>query len=303
MSSMICALLRSPHRYLGVLELDRGLNDDPFTRDDLQRADALAANMSFAFESARQLQDRQHALFIQTVIAFSQVIEMRDPYTGGHAQRVTDYALLLAEEMNLSEMDRHHLRVGSPLHDIGKIGIDDAILRKTDRLTPEEFELMKSHTVKGAALLRTLPGLDMVLPIVRNHHERWDGEGYPDQLAGATIPLLARVVAVVDTFDAMTTDRPYRKGMPIEQALVLIEGGAGSQFDPACVEAFVRLRPLLEQQLGQRESLSPTATNLSSFLPKRAASGHSRTQARPLPEGRTEAPAPATALGVLAKAG
>jgi HD-GYP domain-containing protein (c-di-GMP phosphodiesterase class II) len=300
MSSMICALLRSPQRYLGILQLDRGCNDEPFTSDDLHRADALAANMSFAFESAHQLQERQHALFIQTVIAFSQVIEMRDPYTGGHAQRVTDYALLLAEEMNLSETDRHHLRIGSPLHDIGKIGIDDAILRKTERLTPEEFEHMKSHTVKGAALLQTLPGLDIVLPIVRNHHERWDGGGYPDRLAADAIPHLARLMAVVDTFDAMTTDRPYRVGMQIDEALVLIEGGAGTQFDPQCVEAFVRLRPVLQQQLNQYQALSQTMTNLAEFLPNRFPSAHARGYGKQLRESRTVEYA-ATASGVLAK--
>jgi HD-GYP domain-containing protein (c-di-GMP phosphodiesterase class II)/pSer/pThr/pTyr-binding forkhead associated (FHA) protein len=258
MSSIICALLRSPQRYLGVLHLDRSTNDDPFTRDDLCRADALAANMSFAFESAQQMQEKQQAMFIQTVIAFSQVIEMRDPYTGGHAQRVTDYALLLADEMKLSETDRHLLRIGSPLHDIGKIGVDDNILRKCGRLTPGEFELMKSHTVKGAALIETLPGLDVVLPIVRNHHERWDGGGYPDQLAGEEIPALARLMAVVDTFDAMTTDRPYRAGLPIDEAMAQIENCAGTQFDPKFAQAFLRLRPALHQHLNQKDAMSQT---------------------------------------------
>jgi HD-GYP domain-containing protein (c-di-GMP phosphodiesterase class II) len=225
---------------------------------------------------------------------------MRDPYTGGHAQRVTDYALLLAEEMNLSETDRQHLRIGSPLHDIGKIGIDDAILRKADRLTPEEFEHMKSHTVKGAALVQTLPGLDIILPIVRNHHERWDGCGYPDQLAATTIPHLARLMAVVDTFDAMTTDRPYRKGMQIREALVLIERGAGSQFDPACVEAFVRLRPVLEQQLCQHQSQSQTMAD-GELLPRRSLkSAHNLGHIRQLHESRS-ADLAVTMCGALAK--
>src|SRR5260370_14871080 len=138
MSSIICALLRSPRRYLGVLHLDRSVNDEPFTRDNLCRADALAANMSFAFESAQQLQEKQHAMFIQTVIAFSQVIEMRDPYTGGHAQRVTDYALLLAEDINLSETYRHHPSIRGPLPDIAKIGLFDIIVLQTGPLTRGE---------------------------------------------------------------------------------------------------------------------------------------------------------------------
>jgi HD-GYP domain-containing protein (c-di-GMP phosphodiesterase class II) len=274
MSSVICALLRSPRRYLGILHLDRGLSDEPFTRDDLHRADALAANLSFAFENAQQLQDRQQALFLQTVIAFSQVIELRDPYTGGHAQRVTDYALLLAEQLKLSETDLHHLRIGAPLHDIGTIGIDDAILRKTSRLTDDEFEQMKRHTVMGAALIRTLPGLDIVLPIVRNHHERWDGQGYPDRLAGDAIPPLARLLAVADTFDAMTTDRPYRSGLSIDQALAQIESGAGSQFDPAFAHAFLALRPTLQLHLNRKQGLTNTIHDLSllqSFRPLAAA--------------------------------
>jgi HD-GYP domain-containing protein (c-di-GMP phosphodiesterase class II) len=160
---------------------------------------------------------------------------------------------------------------------------------------------MKSHTVKGAALLQTLPGLDIVLPIVRNHHERWDGCGYPDQLAADAIPHLARLMAVVDTFDAMTTDRPYRIGMHIDEALVLIERGAGSQFDPACVEAFLRLRPVLEQHLSQYQSLSQTMTNLAEFLPKRCpAAAHHRGHGKQLRDSRTVEYA-ATASGVLAK--
>src|SRR5207237_4833705 len=138
---------------------------------------------------------RQQAMFVQTVVAFSQIIELRDPYTGGHAQRVTDYALLLADQLKLPEADLELIRIGAPLHDIGKIGIDDAVLRKTGRLTAEEFEHMKSHTVKGAVLLQTLTGLEIVLPIVSNHHERWDGSGYPDGLAGETVHQLPETVS------------------------------------------------------------------------------------------------------------
>jgi putative nucleotidyltransferase with HDIG domain len=280
MASVICALLRSHRRYLGVLHLDRGPNDEPFTRDDLCRADALAANMSFAFESALQMQERQQAMFIQTVVAFSQIIELRDPYTGGHAQRVTDYALLLADQLKLPEADLELIRIGAPLHDIGKIGIDDAVLRKTTRLSAEEFELMKSHTVKGAVLIQTLPGLDEVLPIVRSHHERWDGQGYPDQLAGEQIPHLARLMAVADTFDAMTTDRPYRLGMPLDQALAQIEAGAGSQFDATFAQAFLRLRPILQEQLKRKDALAQTIDAASLFLSGAGARKHGMSNLR-----------------------
>lgn len=251
MNSMICALLRSSQKNLGVLHLDRGVKDEPFNRDDLNRADALAASMSVSLESAQILQERQWAMFVQTFIAFSQAIELRDPCTGGHARRVSDYALMLAEQLQLPGTDRYHLRIGGPVHDIGKIGIDDSVLRKCGPLTTAEFEHMKSHTVKGAAILQAIPGLDHVIPIVRNHHERWDGRGYPDRLAGDRIPHLARIVAVVDAFDAMTTDRPYRVGMSVDEALAQIDSGAGSQFDPECAKAFVSLRSKIAEMRGE----------------------------------------------------
>jgi HD-GYP domain-containing protein (c-di-GMP phosphodiesterase class II) len=265
-NSMICALLRSGTNNLGVLHLDRGLKDAPFNHDDLNRADALAASMSVSLESARILQERQWAMFVQTFIAFSQAIELRDPCTGGHARRVSDYALLLAEQLQLSGSDRYHLRIGGPVHDIGKIGIDDSVLRKRGPLTAAEFEHMKTHTVKGAAILQAIPGLDNVIPIVRNHHERWDGRGYPDRLAGDRIPHLARVVAVVDSFDAMTTDRPYRAGMSIDEALGQIESGAGGQFDPECARAFVALRPQIVEMLGEDTPQTMTAAQMKAEL-------------------------------------
>ncbi len=260
MSSLICALLRSPRKRLGVLHLDRGPFQDPFTRQDLELADAIAANMSAGIESALLMQEKQKNIFVQTVIALAQAIELRDQYTGGHTQRVTDYSLLLAEHLKLSAADRHALRVGAPLHDIGKIGIDDAILRKRGRLTPDEYEQMKSHTVKGAMILGTIAELDFIIPIVRNHHERWDGKGYPDGLTGVETPRLARLVAVTDTFDALTTDRPYRAGMPLRHAFAQIEQAAGSQLDPECATAFLELRPQLEELLQQHGALAETAT-------------------------------------------
>src|SRR5262249_21090406 len=160
----------------------------------------------------------QRQMFFNTITVLAQAVEMRDTYTGGHTARVTSYSLLLAQHMQLSADDIELLRIGTPLHDVGKIGIDDAILKKPDRLTPEEFEVMKQHTVKGAEILETVPELHAVIPIARSHHERWDGRGYPDGLKGDQTPLLARIVAVADAFDAMTSDRPYRIGMQPEVA-------------------------------------------------------------------------------------
>src|SRR5262249_5530385 len=158
--------------------------------------------------------------------------------TGEHTDRVTKYALLLAVRLNLSDDELEWLRVGTPLHDIGKIGIDDAILRKPGKLTPDEFETMKTHTTKGAAFLARFPDLAPAVPIARSHHERWDGTGYPDKLKGADIPRLARIVAVADAFDAMTSDRPYRKGLSSDIAFAEVEKQQGRQFDPECATHF-----------------------------------------------------------------
>src|SRR5207253_4634341 len=133
---------------------------------------------------------KQRDLFLETITTLAQAVEMRDEYTGGHTFRVSTYSLLLAERLGLPPEDIDLIRIGTPLHDIGKIGISDAILRKPDKLTPEEFDIMKTHTVKGHEIVATIRELRPIIPIVRSHHERWDGRGYPDGLAGEAIPHL-----------------------------------------------------------------------------------------------------------------
>lgn len=258
MASVLCVLLRTPRKRLGVLHLDRSPWQKPFTQEELHLADALAANVSAGIESA-QLLRKQRELFLDTITILAQAVEMRDSYTGGHTYRVSTYSLLLAEELNMNQGDVELIRVGTPLHDIGKIGIDDAILRKPDKLTPEEFEIMKTHTVKGAEIVATVPDLKPIIPIVRSHHERWDGKGYPDGLAGEAISPLARVVALADAFDAMTSDRPYRKGMASAAAFGEIEKMAGKQFDPRFAAAFIAIRDgIIQEMQCQAESSPPT---------------------------------------------
>jgi HD-GYP domain-containing protein (c-di-GMP phosphodiesterase class II) len=265
MRSVLCALLRSPTRRLGVLHLDRGPGDKPFRIEELHLADALAASMAGSIESAQFLLAKQRSWFVQTVITLAQTVEVRDAYTAGHAERVTRYALLLAKEMQLSSQSRQQIEIGSRLHDIGKIGILDTVLRKPGRLTKEEYEHMKSHTVKGAAILATIPDLAPVLPIVRNHHERWDGCGYPDRLVAENIPLPARIVAVADAFDAMTSSRTYRGSLSLDEAFGELQRGAGSQFDPKCWQAFLNLKPRLAELVRQTDSVMvmPVATGVS----------------------------------------
>ncbi|OAI45633.1 response regulator [Planctomycetaceae bacterium SCGC AG-212-F19] len=248
MASVLCVLLRTPRRRLGILHLDRNHWQKPFTPDDLHLADALAANVSAGIECA-QLLKKQRELFYNTITILAQAVELRDQYTGGHTIRVTNYSLLLAKKLGLSDKELALVRTGTPLHDIGKIGIDDAILRKPSRLSEEEFEVMKTHTTKGATILATEPELAPLIPIVRSHHERWDGKGYPDGLAGDAIHVLARMVAVADAFDAMTSDRPYRKGMEAEAAFGEVEKQSGQQFDPRCAAAFIEIRPRIVQEM------------------------------------------------------
>lgn len=256
MSSIICALLRTPQRPLGVLHLSRSFSQEPFTQDDLRLADAMALNLSEAVDSGQRVQEKREELFLQTVVALAQAIEMRDEYTGGHTRRVADYSLLLAEKLRLSAEEKRVLRVGAPIHDIGKIGVDDAILRKRDQLTAAEFNHLKTHTLKGAAILETIPDLKDAVPIARNHHERWDGDGYPDKLAEEQIPRLARIVAVADAFDAMTSDRPYRSSLSPTEAFDKIERASGTQLDPECAQAFLSLRPKIERLLEERSLAS-----------------------------------------------
>ena len=247
MASVLCVLLRTPRQRLGVLHLDRGPWQKPFTLDDLHLGDALAANVSAGIEAA-QLIRKQRDLFFNTITVLAQTVELRDTCTAGHTARVTSYSILLAEQLGLTPQDLEWIRIGTPLHDIGKIGIDDAILRKPDKLTEEEFEIMKTHTVKGAEIIATVPDLHPIIPIARSHHERWDGKGYPDRLSGEDIHPFARIVAVADAFDAMTSDRPYRQGLPVYVAFAEMTKQSGRQFDPKAVEAFLAIRDRVQQE-------------------------------------------------------
>jgi putative nucleotidyltransferase with HDIG domain len=248
MSSIVCALLRTPRQRLGVLHLDRGPFQEPFSESDLYLADAIAANVAVGIECA-QLVEAQAEQFLQTVTTLARAVDMRDQETGDHTKRVTDFALLLADDLNTTSADKYAIRIGAPLHDIGKIGVDDAVLRKPGKLTEGEFEHMKTHTVKGAQMIDGFGALAPLVPIVRHHHERWDGSGYPDKIGQNKISLTARIVAVADAFDAMTSHRPYRPAMPPQLAFLELLTKAGSHFDPQIVQSFLRLRPKVEEMM------------------------------------------------------
>jgi HD-GYP domain-containing protein (c-di-GMP phosphodiesterase class II) len=166
-------------------------------------------------------------------------VDEKDPYTRGHSDRVTRYSLLIAKEMGLPSSFMETLRISAQLHDVGKIGIEDHILKKPGALTEEEFEVMKTHTTKGANILRPVTQLAEMLPGIELHHEALDGRGYPYGLKGDQIPMLPRVIAVADTFDALTTNRPYQNAHTPDQALQIIKNLAGKRLDPTAVAALL----------------------------------------------------------------
>ncbi|HEY3616247.1 MAG TPA: HD domain-containing phosphohydrolase [Candidatus Sulfotelmatobacter sp.] len=197
--------------------------------DELER---FVADLKRAAEENREL-------FMGSIQMLAGAVDEKDPYTRGHSDRVTRYSLLIAKEMGLSPEFMETLRISAQLHDVGKIGIEDHILKKPGALTEEEFEVMKTHTTKGANILRPVTQLAEMLPGIELHHEALDGRGYPYGLQGDQVPMLARVIAVADTFDALTTNRPYQHAHTPEQALQIIKNLAGKRLDPQAVEALL----------------------------------------------------------------
>lgn len=177
----------------------------------------------------------------QVVFMLALAVEAKDSYTEGHLRRLASYSEQLAIAANIPHAQLKAIRFGGLLHDIGKIAVDDAILRKPESLTPEEYEQIKLHPENGARIIQPMRFAADVTPIIRHHHERWDGQGYPAGLAGEAIPLGARIVAVVDAYDAMMTDRPYRRGLGLKEALQRIQAGRGIQWDPHLVDLFVTM--------------------------------------------------------------
>jgi HD-GYP domain-containing protein (c-di-GMP phosphodiesterase class II) len=174
-------------------------------------------------------------------------VDNKDRYTRRHSEDVLEGSLRIAREMGLSEDEQQTIATAALIHDVGKIGVPDAVLRKPGRLTPQEFQTIKRHPQIGAAIISAVPGLEDTRDVVLYHHERWDGQGYPSGLAGEATPLLARVMAVADAFSAMTMDRPYRRGASPEEAASILKAGAGTQWDPACVAAFLRAQMKQDQ--------------------------------------------------------
>ncbi len=211
-----------------------------FAADELTRLERLARQTELAIRSVRQRESLAHFAF-DTALALTEAIESRDPYTGGHCDRLAEHATRTARKLVLPQREIEIVRMGAALHDVGKIVVPDAILKKPGKLAPDEFAIVKQHCYSGGQICKRVPFLMDVYPIVYHHHERWDGQGYPDGLHGERTPQGARIVAVADAYDAMTTDRPYRQAIPHQAAVEILKDGAGQQWDPTVVRIFLEM--------------------------------------------------------------
>jgi len=236
--NIICVPVKVKKKIIGVLEAINKNGKRGFDKEDLSLLTSLADQVAIALDNSRLYQELEE-MFFQTADSLADAIEQRDPYTGGHIQRVTLYSQAIAKYLQLKPLERKWLKITSVLHDIGKIGIEDHILKKSTRLSPKEFDLIKHHSDIGAKIIGHIRQLKEIVPGVKYHHEQINGKGYPDGLRGKDIPILAKIVAVADTYDAMTTDRPYRKAMEKEAAIEELKRCSGTQLDKEVVEAFI----------------------------------------------------------------
>lgn len=231
--------LSSRERLTGIMALfyPAAKGDGPGW-EDRELIAAIAAQASMAIENAFLYEDIERSYY-STIKALARAIEVKDPYTHGHSERVTEYALMIADAMRLDEREKQKLKYAATLHDIGKIGIAGRVLNKPGALTEEEYSHVKTHPLLGDSIIEPVDFLQEPRPIILHHHERYDGKGYPEGLKGEDIPLCARILSVADAFEAMRSDRPYRRALPLGEAVEELRRNAGTQFDPAVVEVFL----------------------------------------------------------------
>ena len=259
MRASICIPSYFKKKLLGILILGDKLSSEKFKQEEIEFFLMLANHAAMAISNAKlidnlqdkvkeveSLYEKTNSLFVRVSIAFATAIDARDPYTHGHTVRVTGYSLAIAEEMHISKEIwvsgnfRENLHIAALLHDIGKIGIPDNILHKREKLTTEEVDKIRRHPEIGAAILYPIKELNDILGGVRSHQEKFDGTGYPDGLKGPQIPLLARIIAVADAFDAITSSRPYRNKKTQQEAISEIQQCTGTQFDPKITDLFLK---------------------------------------------------------------
>jgi len=223
---------------LGVININNKKDGGLFTKDDLEFVTTLANQAAVTIENIRIIEELRETHF-EAIMALAEALEAKDVTTGRHSDRLLKYAMLIAQRLGLNEEQMKHLRYAAVLHDIGKIGVPELILQKPGRLSDEEYAEIKKHPLIGAAIVERIRFLSAVAPIIRSHHEWHDGTGYPENLAGDAIPIEARILAIIDSYDAMTSDRPYRKSLGKEKAIEELKDFSGRQFDPCVVEEFI----------------------------------------------------------------
>lgn len=238
--SAMCAPLVARGKVLGVIYIDSRDQSHLYSKSDLALLSAIALKAGVSLDNARLYDDLRN-LFYNTVETLVRALQARDKYTSGHSNRVTRYALLIAERLGLGTREKHHLYLAAMLHDIGKIGIPDKVLNRAGDLTEEEMRMVRNHVTVGASMLKSLGEMHPIVPLILHHHEAFDGSGYPDGLKGDQIPLLSRILAVADTYDAMTSDRPYRRALSKQEAMSELTRCSGTTYDPAIVDMFLEI--------------------------------------------------------------
>jgi HD-GYP domain-containing protein (c-di-GMP phosphodiesterase class II) len=265
--AVLCVPITLRGKPQGVLFLANYQVGHVFTDDHRNLVTELAAQAAVAIDNARLFKDREEVI-IASLEALANAVDARDQYTRGHSDRVTQYSLMIARQMKYAPQDQGawlRLERGGKLHDIGKIGVPDAILQKTGKLTDEEFEIMKEHPLVGFNILSGLKMLTDELVIVRSHHERYDGKGYPDRKKGEELPMFAWIVSAADAIDAMTSDRPYRKGMGLQIAVDQVRAGAGTHFHPDVAEAVLDAVNNGTLKVASQQSMYKDAPTIGAF--------------------------------------
>lgn len=237
--SVLCVPIECPDAVVGVIYADTVSDSEVFQKHDLELLSAVGKQAGLAIQRVKLL-ERVRRTLRSTMKALGAAIEAKDEYTRGHSERVTDYAMKCGTAMMLTDDQLQTLELACYLHDVGKIGIPESILRKAGPLTEEEYGIVKQHSRMGANIIKNIEGAEEIADIVLHHHERWDGKGYPDGLKGEGCSLLARVLTVADAYDAMSSQRPYRDRLAAEKVFRTLREAAGRQFDPDIVEPFIR---------------------------------------------------------------